>query len=146
VELLLQAFFPSPEQARLDDIRSTNTPQKPYKEITIEDLVAAAKKLANDKAPGPDQLPNRCIKATLPVLAPYLLPLFQKCLAIGYHPQSFKDFSTIALKKGGDNRDFRKLNSWRLIALLSSLGKLLELIVAEKLVELTEEYNLLPPN
>ena len=98
------------------------------------------KKISNNKAPSSDQILNRYIKATIPTLSAYLIPLFQGCLKLGHFPRSFKELITIALKKGGDSRDYSKPNSWRPIALLSSLGKLLEAIIARRLTLLAEKY------
>src|ERR1051326_4410428 len=58
-------------------------------------------------------------------------------------PKMFRHANTIALKKGGDDRDYTNVRSWRPIALLSSLGKILEAITATRLSKLAEAHRLL---
>ena len=70
--------------------------------------------------------------------------LFQACLTLGYHPLEFKKARTIALKKQGKDKDYTKVDSYRPIALLESLGKALERIVASRLSTLAENHSLLP--
>jgi hypothetical protein len=49
----------------------------------------------------------------------------------------------VTLRKGG-LRDFRQPKSYRLVALLNTLGKILESIVATRIVWAVEEHGLLP--
>ena len=48
------------------------------------------------------------------------------------------------LRKGGQNRNYKKTKSYRPISLLSTLGKIMESIIAERISYLVEEYDLLP--
>jgi hypothetical protein len=49
----------------------------------------------------------------------------------------------VVLRKGGP-WDFRLLKSYRPVALLNTLGKLLELVIATRLLYILEERGLLP--
>ena len=147
-EILVKAFFPDPEHANTGDIAGTQYPIAVTARAPLEEdeIYAIIRKLPNDKAPGPDGIPNRCIKKCSATLMPHMVALFQACLDIGYHPKMFRHANTIALKKGGDDRDYTNVRSWRPIALLSSLGKILEAITATRLSKLAEAHRLLPPN
>ena len=48
------------------------------------------------------------------------------------------------MRKPGKDKDYTKVGSYRPIALLESLGKALERIIASRLTTLAENYNLLP--
>ena len=61
-----------------------------------------------------------------------------------YHPLNFKKAPTVTLKKVGGNRDYTQVASYRPVALLETLEKALERIVADRLTALAEEHCLLP--
>ena len=58
--------------------------------------------------------------------------LFQRCLVLAYHPRQFKTSTTVVLKKP-QREDYTKAKAYRPIALLNTLGKLLERIVADRI-------------
>ncbi len=67
----------------------------------------------------------------------------QACLRIGYHPIAFKRATTIVLKKPGKS-DYTQAKSYRPIALLETISKAIETVVAKRLTRLAEEHNVLP--
>ena len=79
-----------------------------------------------------DEINNRILKNTGNVSAPYLEPLFNKCMQCGIYPDCFKTAQITPLFKGGDKLD---LGSYRPISLLPALGKLLEKIILVRLME-----------
>lgn len=52
--------------------------------------------------------------------------IFDACMRTGYNPRHFQSSITVTLRKGGP-RDFRKPKSYRPVALLNTLGKILEI-------------------
>ena len=100
-------------------------------------------RLKPDTAPGPDGIPNRVLKACSETLTELLTPLFQACVNLGYHPRAFRTAHTITLKKAGkDNYETPK--AYRPIALLNTLGKVMEAIMASKITHMAEKHELLP--
>ncbi|KAJ3529987.1 hypothetical protein NM208_g9523 [Fusarium decemcellulare] len=77
------------------------------------------------------------------ILARYLAHLFNACLKLCYHPAGFKHAITVILRKLGKDT-YQNPRSWRPIALLSAIGKLLEKIIANRLKDLALNHNLLP--
>jgi hypothetical protein len=61
----------------------------------------------------------------------------------GHNPRHFQASITVTLRKGGP-RDFRQPKSYRPVALLNTLGKILESIIATRIAWAVEEYGLLP--
>ena len=61
---LREKFFPQPKQADLTDIDPEKHPEplEVDEEISEEEIHEALQHVANDKAPGPDQIPNRVLK------------------------------------------------------------------------------------
>ncbi|CAH0027866.1 unnamed protein product, partial [Clonostachys rhizophaga] len=98
----------------------------------VTDLI---KQLPNRKAEGPDQMANEAFKLALPVILPYLIHFFQGCLNLDYHPKAFRHALTVVLPKAGKDT-YQKAKSWRPVALLSCLGKMLEKLVANRIKEL----------
>jgi hypothetical protein len=71
--------------------------------------------------------------------------LFQTSLDTGVLPQQWKVAKIIPLKKP-DKDDYTLAKAWRPISLLSTLGKLPEVVVVEKISFAVETYGLLPAN
>jgi hypothetical protein len=71
--------------------------------------------------------------------------LFQTSLDTGALPQQWKIAKIIPLKKPNKD-DYTLAKAWRPISLLSTLGKLLEAVVADRLSFAVETYGLLPAN
>lgn len=80
-----------------------------------------------------------CIEECLP----YLEHLFNACLTLCYHPARFKHAITIMLRKPSKS-SYTAPKSWRSVALLSCLSKVLEKIIANKIRDLAVEHKLVP--
>ena len=65
LEALRDKFFPPPQSADLEDLKETNFPEPIQAVTTIHgnDVSRAIMRVARDKAPGPDGIPNRILKA-----------------------------------------------------------------------------------
>lgn len=99
---------------------------------------------AGDTAAGVDETPPLIIKKTWPVYQEEIIHLFQIFLDEGYHPKIFKTAILCALPKPG-KRARALSRSYRLIALLSCLGKALERIVAKRLGNIALKRGLISP-
>ncbi|CAD6975595.1 unnamed protein product, partial [Tilletia controversa] len=120
---------PAPTQKQLPDLHLRSTRTLPDTDLRKEELREAVFGQAQDKAAGPDNIPFRALRAVWPVLEERLLVLFGRALAIGWHPRPFRKATLVVLQKAG-KRDLAKPRSYRLIALLPTLGKVLEKVVA----------------
>jgi retron-type reverse transcriptase len=129
----------------LQDIRHIQYPESvPFSAIiTRHQIEKAVKKTSPRKAPGPDEISNRVIKETLSTTIDHLLTLMQASLNISHFPTSFKHTTTVILRKPGKS-DYTKPKAYRPIALESTLGKIMESVIADVLSYLTETYELLP--
>ena len=111
--------------------------------ITNDEVIANIQRLKSDKAPGPDGTTNRILKACSTKLAELLTPLFQDCVTHAYHPREFKRANTIALRKPGKKYNTSS-KAYRPIALLNTMGKVLEAVIARKITHIAEQHRLLP--
>ncbi|KAI1856664.1 uncharacterized protein JN550_013728 [Neoarthrinium moseri] len=97
------------------------------------------------KAAGEDGLPVMVWKQVWPVVKERVLSLSQLSLDTGELPHQWRLAKVIPLKKA-EKPDYAKAKAWRSISLLSTLGKILESVIAERLSYLVETMGLLPTN
>lgn len=145
VELFKDTFFPAPPDADLTDINGAVYPT-PYEDspvITVKEVRAAIKAPNAFKAPGWTGIPHFVLQLALPTIETTITQLFQACVDIGYHPQAFKRAITVVLRKP-QKESYAKPKSYRPIALLDTLGKALEKVLAQRLSNLAELHKLLP--
>jgi endonuclease/exonuclease/phosphatase family metal-dependent hydrolase len=144
-EELLSTFFPplpaATEEEEERPCRSAIISPK----ITLEEIEQRLNAMKAWKAPGEDGLPAVVWKQLWPVVKERVLILFQSSLDSGELPSQWRNAKIIPLKKPGRG-DYTMAKSWRPISLLSTLGKLLEAIIAERISYWIEEWGLLPAN
>ena len=143
-ELLRAAFFPTPPEADLSDIESYEYPeplQMPL--ITEQEVSNAILQAPGSKTPGPDGIPNYILHLALPYILPHLLPLYNQSLKSGIHLKAFKHSITVALRKPNKG-NYRLAKAYRPVALLNTLGKAMESVMARRMSWMAETYQLLP--
>ena len=100
--------------------------------FTEQEVITVAKTLRNDKAPGPDLVEVRVIKAATKVIPGQLARLFNGCLHWGVFPRAWKAGSLRVFLKG-EGKDEKDPKSYRPICLLSVIGKLFEKLIKSRL-------------
>jgi len=139
-----ETFFPTPPEADLTDLEGyLYPPSVEWNSIQSHEIVNAIKRAASNKAPGTDGTPNRVLKIALPVILPLLLPLYNACWTLGYHPKLFRESKTAVLRKPAKG-DYTQPKAYRPIALLNTLGKALESVMATRISFAAEEFDRLP--
>jgi hypothetical protein len=150
-EALAARFFPNPP-ANLGDIFDTTFNQafdqprfEVRREVTIKDIARALSETHSWKAPGEDLIPTGLIKACGRPLFQILAVLYTRCLELQWYPPRFKRAKTVVLAKPGKSpATYRTAKGYRPIALLPTLGKVLEAIMAKRVAEAAEWNGLLP--
>ena len=113
-----------------------------FRVLAVSDVTAAVRALP-EKQSSSDPLPTRLLKDSIDILAPFLVELFNRCLYTGSVPSTFKvAYITPVLKKS--DMDPTEAKSYRPIANLSVLSKLLERLVARQLLDYLNSAQLLP--
>ena len=142
-EVFARAFFPIPPEADLGDISGFIYPESvPMPPIT-KVIESAIKHVPSNKVPGPDDIPNRVLKTHLPELLEHLFHMFNASMSMGYCPRHFRQSTTVVLRKP-KKPDYTLPKAYRPIALLSTIGKVLEAIIATRIAYVAEAHNLLP--
>ncbi|KAJ3552838.1 hypothetical protein NPX13_g11022 [Xylaria arbuscula] len=143
-QLLKDTFFPTPPDASLEDISGIEyAEQIAVPPITSEEVEEAIRNTSPMKAPGPDGIPNMILREALPWIKIHLTRIYNHSLALGHCPEHFRESYTVVLRKPGkDNYTVPK--AYRPIALLNTLGKIMDAIIAQRLGYLAEAHQLLP--
>jgi hypothetical protein len=144
-EQLLATFFAAlPENIEDEGDRPQRQPV-PMPELTLREIESCLMKTRRWKAAGEDGLPAGVWGQIWPAESESVRHLFQTSLHSGALPQQWKVAKIVPLKKPNKD-DYTLAKAWRPISLLSTLGKLLEAVVAERISFAVETYGLLPTN
>ena len=95
--------------------------------------------LKNNCSSGPLTIPNRFLKIIAYPLSHLLTNIINRSMRIGYVPISFKIGKQTPVFKAGDD----KIQNFRPITVCSSLSKILEKIVRERVTEYLDQYKIL---
>ena len=98
-----------------------------------------------DKAPGPDGITNRMIRAAGPEFKQVLFMLFNTIWHHDCHPEAWQKSLVQPIFKGG-KKDRYCPSSYRAMILISALAKLFEGILVNRLTAFTEANNTLTDN
>ncbi|EAQ88476.1 hypothetical protein CHGG_05095 [Chaetomium globosum CBS 148.51] len=143
---LLTAFFP-PLPARIED--EGQRPQRApvhMPDLTMEEIEQKVLSAKPWKAPGEDGLPANGMETALASGQRQGAPIYSgTSLRDGDIPSQWRNAKIIPLKKPGKS-EYTLAKSWRPISLLSTLGKILEAVIAERLSHAVETCGLLPAN
>jgi hypothetical protein len=110
--------------------------------LRLDEVLDIINDLEYEKAPGPTRIVSDALKIGRGILNSPLERLFTACLRFSIHPGIFQAAITKAILK--DGKDPSDPKSYRPVALLCSLGKILDRIMANRFKELAIANNLLP--
>lgn len=113
-------------------------------DITRTEMMRAIKEASNGKAAGSDDIPYEMVKNLGPRALEMLLTLYQKC----WRGEGIPTFWRVAVIKTllKEDKDPKDPVSYRPISLTSCLGKILEKIIANRLIYILEDRGLLTEN
>ncbi|KAF4334758.1 endonuclease exonuclease phosphatase [Fusarium beomiforme] len=144
-EELLSVFFPPLPAVIEDEERRPAQREIAMPEVTLEEVEEKVMAAKAWKAPGEDGLPAMLWKQLWPVVGDRVLHLFRTSLRDGELPVQWRSAKIIPLKKPGKD-DYKVAKAWRSISLLSTLGKMLEAVMADRISYAVETFGLLPTN
>ena len=140
-------FSTSAAESRISWTAINDIPQRPERSfplISLKELWDALRPTTNSSAPGPDHVTWRHVKLALsfPETDTSLVKLFNNVCRMGVWPTHFKDSFSVIIPKPNKS-DYTIPKSYRPIALLNTIGKLLTKILANRLQHDSAEYGLL---
>ncbi|GBN57962.1 Retrovirus-related Pol polyprotein from type-1 retrotransposable element R1 [Araneus ventricosus] len=151
IEQIVRVLFPSDDevltesrekQARrlfVESYDSTN--RDPH--FTKTEVWSALKQSKRRKAPGLDRLQYEVIVAINNKSPRLLVSLFNRCLDIGHFPRPWKCAKVVLLNKPG--KDTSDPRAYRPICLLSTMSKVLDKLVSQRILYHYHSNNLLNP-
>jgi hypothetical protein len=111
--------------------------------ISILELATALRSVGKGKAPGRDLISYEMVRKCHPTMKQAIVDLFNDIYAQGEFPDLWKTAIVFPLHKTG--KPTNQPNSYRPIALTSQLGKTLERILKNRLMDYCEKHQILPP-
>ena len=115
------------------------TPMRDLVAITVHEISAALGPTSNKSAPGWSGIGYKLLKWAFAAQPLRFVTLFNQALTLGYHP--WKEAKVVVLAKP-QRPDYSMPKAYRPISLLECCGKLLEKIVASRLVHDLNLYSL----
>ena len=112
---------------------------EPTGEFEVASIIKAMK---NKKSCGRDGISSEILKCCSPIIERHLAIAFNKCIDEGVFPDIFKIAKVVPLFKKGDKKDPA---NYRPISLLSSLSKVFEKILHNRMIRFTEKNDLICP-
>lgn len=125
----------------LESIRLSNDNSFVLK-TTPNEIKSLLQSLKNRKSPGIDLITNRALKNISKKALVLLNNIFNACFKLNYFPKDWKVAQIIAIPK--PNKNNSNPSNYRPISLLSSLSKVFEKIILNRLNVFIEDKNLLP--
>lgn len=110
---------------------------------TAKNVKSIIRKLSNKKAPGPDHITNTTLKNLPKKAIGILTSLINAIISTTHFPEAMKKAEVMMIPKQG--KYMRTPQNHRPIGLISTLGKVTEAVILEKIKEETLQLNFLPP-
>ena len=124
-----------------ENLRSKPADDSMMKGFSMYELTTAMKKLKKKKAPGKDGITNEMIAQLGPHARKKLLSLFNQSWRTGKLPNQWREAVVIPIHKKG--KDKRKKTNYRPISLISCLGKFMERMVNNRLLNYLETHSII---
>jgi len=140
--VLLDHFFP-PKEPFSPPPRLR--PHKSAPPLTTDEIAAALSKCSPTAAPSPDGIPYSTWKQVNKINPSILLQVLSRLVLLGYHPTSLKSSNGVVLDKPG-KPSYESPSSFRIIVLIRTISKILERIVAARLLAAARLRGLLHPS
>ena len=137
-----QFYQPDEDVVYFNDKYVNGELQEMFEELNLKisrtEVFKACKELHCGKAGGPDLVINEFFKYGVDFMIDYLHKLFNVILDTGYFPEQWTEGYIIPLHKKGDKD---RVENYRPITLLSTMGKLFTRILNNRLCDWAEKYH-----
>ena len=137
LEQIVVTLFPQQEEVRADHF--THIDQASIPPITEEEVTNTLQRVYDDKAPGPDGVPNVAFKAAVRAKPQMFTDMYSACLREGVFPSRWKLQRLVLLLKPGKEPD--QPSSYRPLCMLDTPGKVLERVICDRLQPYLESNN-----
>jgi len=118
-------------------------PTRPLFPVTTKEIHPLLADCANTSAPGESGISWQIIKMAWARVDTIVAHIFDACLRLGHHPSFWRKAVVVVIPKPGKD-DYLQAKSYRPISLIECLSKLLEKVVAKRLLFDADKHSLLP--
>jgi len=118
-------------------------PTRPYHPVSTKEIHPLLADCANTSAPGESGISWQIIKMAWNRADSTVAHIFDACLRLGHHPSFWRKAVVVVIPKPGKD-DYLQAKSYRPISLIECLSKLLEKVVAKRLLFDADKHSLLP--
>lgn len=139
VKEIVETLFPKQEIGERDHV-----PIEDFPPITEEEVINAGKRIAMGKAPGPDGIPPEATRCLLLQCPHIFQKVAERLLKDGRFPAKWKQAKLVLIPKPGKTAGTP--SAYRPLCLLSTVGKAMESIISDRLVDELESRNVLSDN
>ncbi|GBM50184.1 Retrovirus-related Pol polyprotein from type-1 retrotransposable element R1 [Araneus ventricosus] len=151
IEQIVKVLFPSdnevltesPEQQARRLFVESSDPANSDPHFTKTEVWSALRQAKRRKAPGLDRIQYEIIVAINNKSPQLLVSLFSRCLDLGHFPRPWKKAKLVLLNKPGE--DTTDPRAYRPICLLSTMSKVLDKLVSQRILHHYHCNNLLNP-
>jgi hypothetical protein len=143
-KMFKSVFFSTSSSIKLDDISRSFYSRfiECSFSITKRKMLKTIKRIALDKISNLDEIINKLLKICVFIMMRLLTSLFVVCIQQTYHSKAFKKVNIITLKKV-DKKDYTISKTYRSIALLNIIEKILKFIMSKKISWIAKTHRLL---
>ena len=120
---IVSSLFPQQDYNPNNELVEINE-EEDRSPVTIDEVVEATSKVGNNKAPGPDNIPNFALKLAVHTIPELFADTFNSCLSEGVFPKRWKKQRLVLLPKG--KKAPEDPASYRPICMLDTVGKIFE--------------------
>jgi hypothetical protein len=148
IRFLSDLFFSDTIEIDLSDLSNfsyLNAVMKSSFFIMKNEIRLTIKRCKSNNASKLDDILNRILKTFIDKLMSHLVSLFRACATLSYHSRCFRETHTIVLKKL-EKKNYTNIKTYRSIALLNTLEKVLKSVIARRINDLTKTHDLLLVN
>jgi hypothetical protein len=144
VETMFRAHFPPSPTILTDDLEELlySLAIEDDEVVSKREIIRATHKATLDKASKINDIINRTLRQLIRVASRQVRFLFDRCIKKKMQSSHFKKTTTIMLRKLG-KKNYFKLSSFRPIALLDTLSKILKSIISKRLRYAIEAHDTL---
>jgi hypothetical protein len=140
-KMFKSVFFSMSSSIELDDISRSFYFRfiECFLSITKRKMLKIIKRIVFDKISSFDEIINKLFNICVFIMMQLFISLFIVCIQQTYHSKAFKKFNIITLKKI-DKRDYTISKTYRSIALLNIIEKILKFIMNKKISWITKTH------
>ena len=142
IEVMFETHFSSSSTVFMNDTEKFvySSSANDDEAVTRREIMKIIYKISSDKASKVNEIINKALRQLARIIIEQIRSFFDKCIKKNIQSSHFKKIFTIMLRKS-NKKNYTKSSSYRSIALLNTLNKMLKLIVSERFRYAIEALN-----